>query len=262
MTLTSGSRAAIAAAMPEINPPPDTGTSTTLRPPGSIAESAAISSPTVPCPEITLRSSKGAIMALPVSAASSAGRLNRCSTGTSSTVAPMALVASTLRGGACLGDDDVGVHSEHPCRVCHCLRVISGRVGKHAASPDVRCQSGHRGDRTADLERADRLQPFRFQPQPRPGRGQQRSSNRNAGDSRRRILDLFQRDQLLRRDDLHQRRRMSVKVLRSTADCGGPAGASSRRSSGSIAASTPSANNGEPATSERFTIANAIGPSS
>ena len=57
----------MAAAMPEIRPPPLTGTRTSP----TCGQSAAISRPTVPCPAMTARSSKGGISTYPCLAMSS-----------------------------------------------------------------------------------------------------------------------------------------------------------------------------------------------
>ena len=65
----SGSSAASAAAIPEIRPPPDTGTSTTA----TSGASSAISRPMVPWPAITSRWSNGGTIGRPVCACSSLG---------------------------------------------------------------------------------------------------------------------------------------------------------------------------------------------
>ena len=64
--------------------------------------------------------------------ASSSGRLNRCSTGTSSTVAPRSRVACDLAGRRVVRDDDVGVDAEARGGVGDRLRVVAGRVREHA----------------------------------------------------------------------------------------------------------------------------------
>ena len=66
-TAASGQHARTAAAMPEISPPPLTGTRTR----SACGQSAAISRPMVPCPAITVRSSNGGISTYPCLAASS-----------------------------------------------------------------------------------------------------------------------------------------------------------------------------------------------
>ncbi len=96
----SGHLARIAAAMPEISPPPLTGTTTR----STSGRSSAISSPIVPWPAITCRSSNGGTTRYPCSAASSAVAASRAlSDGAHHTSsAPLRAIASVfVRGAVC-----------------------------------------------------------------------------------------------------------------------------------------------------------------
>jgi hypothetical protein len=103
------------------------------------------------------------------------------------------------RGRAVLDHDDRR-HAERPRGVGDRLRVVAARVGDDATLPGV---GGQRRDGrvcAADLERADRLQVLRLEPQlpAGPGRrrgpqaGQQRGADRDAADALGRGADVIE----------------------------------------------------------------------
>lgn len=96
-----GHLARIAVAIPEISPPPLTGTTTR----STSGRSSAISSPIVPCPAITWRSSNGGTTTYPCSAASPAVTASRAvSDGAHRTSsAPLRSIASVFVRGAVSG---------------------------------------------------------------------------------------------------------------------------------------------------------------
>ena len=169
-----------------------------------------------------------------------------------------------LAGGGVVRDHDVRVDAERPCRVGDRLGVVAGRMRQHAAGPDVRVEPGDRGHRAADLERADRLQVLRLEPQPRPGRGQQRAcARRTAGSARRRRGSASMLDQLRTPLGLSPAGSGS-SARRSIADSGGRRWSRPRRAHRPgrwpRRRCRPAA--GCPASTVRFTRASAIGPSS
>ena len=97
ITRIVGSIPLTAAAIPPISPPPDIGT-TTVRVPG---RSARISRPAVPCPAITMGSSKGCTNVRPSSSTSrrAAASASSCVGPATTTRAPSAAIASDFTDG-------------------------------------------------------------------------------------------------------------------------------------------------------------------
>jgi hypothetical protein len=77
------------------------------------------------------------------------------------------------------------------------LRVIARRVGNHAARPLLRGQRKQRVERAAQLERPDRLQALRFQPQSGSRKLDERRPKDETGDPLARGFDLGQSDKAL-----------------------------------------------------------------
>ena len=101
ITRTSGRALLTTPAMPEISPPPPTGTITVW----SSGTSSSSSSPSVAWPRITSGSSNGCTNPAPVSAARSSAAATQSSTVSppSSTVPPNACTAATFATGASRG---------------------------------------------------------------------------------------------------------------------------------------------------------------
>lgn len=108
-TRTSGRSDLIAVATPEINPPPDIGTTTA----STSGRSSRISRPMVPWPAITSGWSNGGISAAPRSATRASARSTRSVMPTMKTSAPSAFVASILTAGVLSG---ITIAAGTPCR--------------------------------------------------------------------------------------------------------------------------------------------------
>jgi hypothetical protein len=187
--------------MPLASPPPPTGTSTQA----TSGRSATISRPTVPCPAITSWWSNGGTIVMPRSAAISAHRFSRSGGATSSISAPSARVASILTG-----DDTSGITITQGMPNARAVNAsacawLPGRVRHHAVGPHVGRDRRHGVVGAAQLERADRLQALRLQPQVAagPGRGQHGGAHRDAVDVAGRRLHVREGHQL------HVRERMA-----------------------------------------------------
>ena len=155
-TVASGRQARMAAAMPEISPPPLTGTTTR----SACGQSSAISSPIVPCPAITLRSSNGGISTYPCLATSfvgggDPGGQRGCHGHELGTVV-RDRVGLDPRGRA--RHHHHGMHAEQGGGVGHRVAVIAARMGNGPALPRRPAGAADRGVGTPQLERASGLE--------------------------------------------------------------------------------------------------------
>lgn len=128
-----GTSAVMAAAIPEMRPPPEIGTRMT-----SISgASVAISSPMVPWPLITFRSLKGGMIALPVWWASSIVRGVALLGGYLFDSGAQRSGGFDFPQGCVVGENDVGGDAEGSGCVGDGLGVVAGGVCQHAAGADV-----------------------------------------------------------------------------------------------------------------------------
>ena len=196
ITRACGHSALIAVPMPDARPPPLTGISTVA----TSGRSSAISSPMVPCPAMTSGWSNGGTSTPPVRATTSSATFSRCPAAHSTTSAPWLRVAADLDVGRLLRHDDVRGNAERGGRVGDGLGVVAARVGDHSPRPGGRIEVTDRVERTTDLERADRLQVLRLDPQRAlgvpPRGGQQRRAHHRPADAVCGRPDVIDRDQL------------------------------------------------------------------
>jgi hypothetical protein len=119
----------------------------------------------VPWPAITWGWSNGGISERPRSAASLAAAASRSGSGTWTTSGAEGAGSVDLdRGGGVLDDDHRG-DSEGAGGVGDGLGMVAARVGDHAARPVGVGEPADRVVGAAKLERADRLEALRLEPQ-------------------------------------------------------------------------------------------------
>ena len=181
--------------MPEIRPPPLTGTRTSP----TCGQSAAISRPTVPCPAMTARSSKGGISTYPCSGhellgggdPGRQGRLHRHELG----AVVLDRIGLDLRRGPRHHHDRA--HAEPGRGVGHRVTVVAAGVSNDSVLPGRLLAGRDGGIGAAQLERPGGLQRLGLDQKRRlePGHREQRRPDRHLLEPAGRVPYLGQADQ-------------------------------------------------------------------